>query len=266
MPLKIDSVAPLNPENFWGGPVNEGQKPAGSENVPPPTAPPGGKTGFAPETTRPTPIGVSEMPALPKAGVELARLVLFIAAGSILLLAVYLVFMDVSIGRDVHTQYEQILNPKRIGSELFALDRLQHLLDDLAAARKDPAWQMSAESHQNAEGVLKMIEALPSVASTQKTQLEECLLQLPTGASRNDKLDRCVGIIESIKHEALEAAAFATNAQVAGESAAKMNEYRQSLHTFWIQAAQLILLNLLLPLLTALFGYVFGTQQAQLTS
>src|SRR5258708_34362077 len=156
MPLKIDSEALLNPEKFWGGPVNEGQKPAGGEKAPPPTHRVGGKPAFEPQPILATPIDVSAMPALPKAGVELARLVLYIAAGSILLLTVYLVFMDVWIGRNVHAQYEQILNPKRMGSELFALDRLQHLLDDLSAARKDPGWQMSAESHQNAEGILKM--------------------------------------------------------------------------------------------------------------
>jgi hypothetical protein len=48
---------------------------------------------------------------------------------------------------------------------------------------------------------------------------------------------------------------------MAAESAQKIQDQRQSLHLFWIQAAQLILLNLLLPLLTALFGYIFGTQQ-----
>ncbi len=35
---------------------------------------------------------------------------------------------------------------------------------------------------------------------------------------------------------------------------------RESLRKFWIQGVQTILVNVLLPLATALLGYVFGTQ------
>ncbi len=37
---------------------------------------------------------------------------------------------------------------------------------------------------------------------------------------------------------------------------------RAAFRAFWLQVAQLILLNLLLPLLTALLGYIFGASQA----
>ena len=110
-----------------------------------------------------------------------------------------------------------------------------------------------------------MLGQLPSVTSTQNDQIKACV-PLPTDpATRVLKLDRRLGVIESVRSAALDTAAGATNAQIAGESVNKINEQRQSLHLFWIQVAQLILLNLLLPLLTALFGYIFGTQQAQRT-
>jgi hypothetical protein len=121
------------------------------------------------EAFTPPELPISGMPPVVGAGVKLARLVLCIAAGSIVLLVAYLVFMDLVIARDVSSAYKQV------------------------------------------------------------------------------------------------AAAGVVNAQVAGESAGKINEQRVAMHAFWIQAAQLILLNLLLPLLTALFGYIFGTQQAQRT-
>jgi hypothetical protein len=50
------------------------------------------------------------------------------------------------------------------------------------------------------------------------------------------------------------------DAQIVVDFATKLNEQRQSFYNFWVHAAQLVLLNLLLPLLTVLFGYVFGTQ------
>lgn len=203
-----------------------------------------------------------QMPPVIDAGVRLTRLVLYIAAGSIVLLIAYLISMDLVIGSDIHKSYDHILNPSRIGSEFYTLGRLEQLSIDLNAARKDPITKLTADSLQNAESILKMVDTLPSVTATQKDQLNACI-PLPQGESRNEKLDRCNSILEAIRQAALEAASGATNAQVASDSVAKTNEHRQNLHTFWIQAAQLILLNLLLPLLTALFGYIFGTQQAQ---
>lgn len=44
------------------------------------------------------------------------------------------------------------------------------------------------------------------------------------------------------------------------------NDARENLQRFrtaWLQAAQLILVNLLLPVLTALLGYIFGVQQGR---
>ena len=42
-----------------------------------------------------------------------------------------------------------------------------------------------------------------------------------------------------------------------------IHDNHQALRTFWISATQLILVNVLLPLLTALLGYIFGRQTAQ---
>ncbi len=49
--------------------------------------------------------------------------------------------------------------------------------------------------------------------------------------------------------------------RVLSEAARQMGEQRVAFRTFWLQTAQLILLNLLLPLVTALLGYIFGTNQ-----
>jgi hypothetical protein len=45
------------------------------------------------------------------------------------------------------------------------------------------------------------------------------------------------------------------------EYAQDAHEHRQAFRSFWLQAAQLVLLNLLLPLLTALLGYIFGSRE-----
>src|SRR5260370_25391747 len=195
MPLQIDSVAVPEPDELLGHSVSQGK------NV---TASGSGAAGGQQEVAQvqrvlPPPIRVSELAPEIGGGVELARLVLYIAAGSIVMLTAYLIFMDIAIGRDVHNEYQQVLNPSRIGTEFYTLGRLEKLSDDLGAARKDPEWQMSADSRQNADAILKMVGALPSITSTQKTQLSECVPPPPASASRNDKLDRCIGTIESIR-------------------------------------------------------------------
>jgi len=206
-------------------------------------------------------VAATTMPAVAAAGVSLAKIVLAIVASVILILMGYLVWMDFRIAADVAGAYRQALTPSRVGSEFFTLDRLERFTADLNAARANPKQTMSQESDQRGREAIKLLADLPSLTSTEKTQLSQCL-PLPTDASRSDKLTQCVAIAENVRQAALTAAASTMSAQMAGESVGKIQDQRQSLHQFWIQVAQLILLNLLLPLLTALFGYIFGTQQA----
>ncbi len=152
MPLQIDSVAVLDPDELLGRTVTQDQNVTASGSAA------GRARAFAHlQPVLPTPIGVSEMPPVVGAGVELARLVLYIAAGSIVVLAAYLIFMDIAIGRDVHNEYQQVLNPSRIGAEFYTLGRLEKLAVDLVAARKDPEWQMPTDSRQNADSILKVL-------------------------------------------------------------------------------------------------------------
>lgn len=202
------------------------------------------------------------MPAVTKAGITLAKAVLYITGGAIILLMLYLVWMDRSVAGDVADAYKQVLNPSRIGSEYYTVGRLEQFGSDLSAARADPKYNLSAEQTQRDREVVGLLEQLPSLGSPQRSQLDQCIPP-PTDATRNDKLGQCIAVADSLRQAALSAAATAMTAQAAGESVGKIQEQRQSLHQFWIQAAQLILLNLLLPLLTALFGYIFGTQQAR---
>lgn len=213
-------------------------------------------------------IGVSAQQMSPTvfAGFTLAKFVLGITSGSIALLFVYLLVMDWVIGSDVRKAYQKAVNPNQAGAELLIVSELGKFLTDLGDARKNPSTQWTAESLQNAQRILKEVDQLPSVTSEQKAKLQSCVP--PPAASdttRNNTLDACLALAGGLKQNALDAAAAAADAKVAADSAGKIGDQRQSLHLFWVQAAQLVLLNLLLPLLTALFGYIFGTQQAQKT-
>ena len=60
-------------------------------------------------------------------------------------------------------------------------------------------------------------------------------------------------LTDGSKPEAAEAAVKAI--------AEKITADRTSFHEFWLKVLQVVLLNVLLPVLTALLGYVFGTRQ-----
>jgi hypothetical protein len=248
---------PLNATQFSPTPLNV----SADEVAPAPDNQTKERVGNAPSVSPPAPpMRATDMPPVAAAGVMLAKVVLSIAGGSILILMAYLVWMDGSIADNVAGAYKQVLNPSRVGSEFYTLDRLAQLASDLNAARDNPKQVLSKESGQKDQEVIGMLGELPSLGSTQKAQLNQCV-PLPTDSSRNEKLGQCIALVDNVRQSALSAAASTSTAQMAAEAAGKIQDQRQSLHQFWIQAAQLLLLNLLLPLLTALFGYIFGTQQ-----
>lgn len=233
-----------------------------AEEVPAPQDQTKGKAGDSPPVSPPSlSVGSTPMAAVAAAGVDLAKIVLRIVSVVILILMGYLVWMDYTVAKNLADAYKQVLNPSRIGSEFYTLDRLEQFSADLNAARANANQTMSKESAQRDQDVIKMLGELPSLTGMQKAQLNQCL-PLPTDSSRDGKLGQCIAVVDSVRQSAMGAAASATTAQIASEFAGKIQEQRQSLHQFWIQVAQLVLLNLLLPLLTGLFGYIFGTQQA----
>jgi hypothetical protein len=196
-------------------------------------------------------------------GFKLAKLMLLITSGSILLFVLYLFCMEWMIGSDVRGAYQKALNPDRVGAELLTVTEFEKWSADLGSARKNPASTWTTEALQNAQNTIKLINELPSVSEDKKARLKDCVPPPPASdTSRDSKIDSCIEILGGLRQAALAAVAATTDAKVAADSAGKIGEQRQSLHTFWVQAAQLVLLNLLLPLLTALFGYIFGTQQA----
>ncbi len=219
---------------------------------------------FGQASTTPASVGVSaqEMPPHVFAGFKLAKIVLTITAGSILLFFFYLFAMDWLIGSDIRDAYQKVLVSNRVGAELLTLTEIQKFSADLDYSRKTPTAQWSAESMQNAQDVLKLVNQLPGVTTDQKAELKDCVPP-PTDNTRANKIDACLVTVEGINQAALSAAAATADAKVASDATFRLGEQRQSLHSFWVQAAQLVLLNLLLPLLTALFGYIFGTQQGQ---
>ena len=81
-------------------------------------------------------------------------------------------------------------------------------------------------------------------------------------AERSDAFDECARILDPLRQVSASQAIDLDRLRLMKDYAKDAHDHRQAFRSFWLQAAQLVLLNLLLPLLTALLGYIFGSQRS----
>jgi hypothetical protein len=203
------------------------------------------------------------MPAITRAGVELAQRVLWISAGAILLFMLYLLAMELVVGHEVSSLFRLGQECRHSGAPFLMLARMEQFAHDLDQAQHDPAWVAPAGSLENARNVAASLALLPGMTLAQTGQLKECVELLSAVGDRASKLAPCESLLEAERKDAVQAESTAISVQMADDAATRLNDHRQSLHQFWLQAAQLVLLNLLLPVLTAILGYTFGARQEQ---
>lgn len=220
----------------------------------------------SPPTTPPPVKGISlkDMPPVAAAGVRLAQFVLWIASGTIVAFIGYLFWIDFTVGADVLEEYRAVAYRDVPGIELWDSGALNDYLHELQLAKANPHFALDAIAAKQAEQLLKTLDQLAGVSPVQKSQIGSCN-PLPTDTSREEKVSVCISRVAEIQAQIADLKA-ARSAKYANDALDRLASQRKSMHDFWLQAAQLVLLNLLLPLLTALFGYVFGTQSQHSTS
>jgi hypothetical protein len=200
------------------------------------------------------------MPAVTAAGVRLAYCVLAIIVFSIVCLAAYLCLMDFKIAADISDAYKKVSSVGATGAEFSTIKQFESLYSELSKAKADSNFQLTAEAIDDSKAMSASIAQMPSVSSDDKSKMAHCAPP-PTDGSRVNVVDQCLRLLDDLKSAIIADSVSVARAQIASDASNKINDQRLAFHNFWIQAAQLILLNLLLPLVTALFGYVFGTQQ-----
>jgi len=229
----------------------------------PPNAPPLPGVRAEPLSGDTPGVSTRELSGIAAAGVNLAKIVLAITASAIGALLFYLLIMDWTIGSDIRSAYGRSGGVPQLGIEMRTIAQLDQLSSDLNAAERDAtSWSDAAQA--NAVVVNAVIARVPSISAAARMEIAACAPPPVTDApNRATIMGACIARVDSIRRDALESVQRAAVLDTANEAAERLHEHRTGQHSFWIQAAQLILLNLLLPLLTALFGYVFGTQQAR---
>ena len=182
------------------------------------------------------------------AGVDILKNVLAILAVVLVLLLAYLAYADIMESREVNQLYQTTLEHLMVG-ELLDGQRVERVRK--AIEGKLP---LDAEAHQ----IRDTIATHNLLSSEQLTQLDKCVDATPADTLSDSQRQTCGSLLGTVEKSAPKV--DLDRMHVLRDITKDRQDAHQSFRSFWLQAAQLILLNLLLPLLTGLLGYLFGTQ------
>jgi hypothetical protein len=224
----------------------------------------------APPTEPSLPVGFARLTPSQFAGLTLSKFVLWLIAGAIpgliisLLLVEYLNFQPYN---DVNQRILQALSTSDANSNLWVLsasvaailratqDQTQPKIPNYEIILVDNFVQSLRSSRRLPDDKIKALD-------TCATQLHP----LSEGASppnidlRRQTTNNCLDALGAIS---IGPVLDSQNLQALRDISKEAVDARQAERTFWLQVMQLVLLNLLLPTLTALLGYIFGSQQAE---
>jgi hypothetical protein len=178
------------------------------------------------------------------AGVDLAKWTLWIIGGTIALLVILLLVGEIRQSKFAAATNEQQL--ALVSARSQAGDpRLTTVVAMLRRAAIDPVWKPPAPDVADAQRAVLEKTCMPLPLATvvdRPAILERCALTLETLLSPDASLSVRIGFVEAMQRS--------------------LAEERAAQRAFWLQVAQLVLVNLLLPILTGLLGYIFGTRSA----
>jgi hypothetical protein len=194
-------------------------------------------------------------------GFQLAKIVLGVVAAALLVLVLYLWSGDRQFTADLRLVYKEVVAQSAVSKEFPSSDSVEKQAKSFRDAATNPQLKLSADDETGARTLIATLTRLGSITDQNKAVLAACIPFPSIKANRTAALTKCADILDSAKKGATDATSL-DRLKALTDFAKEVNDQRQSFHTSWLQEAQLILLNLLLPLLTGLFGYIFGTQQA----
>jgi hypothetical protein len=215
------------------------------------------------------------------AGMELAHKVLWFIAGAVFLLLVFLTIFEF---KDLNVQWtvdERVLHQVSAGGAFPDPARIEKWAEAWRSGSPPTSgqlaeWRSLADLLRRGGGLSeRQIDALKPCANPPKTPaITSASTSAPgttlvaTGTTQQLRQPgviaaACADLLDMIDSEAMSAATSLEKDKLLTDFAKDVDAQHQTFRTFFMQLAQMLLLNLLLPVLTALLGYIFGTQQAQ---
>jgi hypothetical protein len=208
--------------------------------------------------------GITTAPMLPVtyAGLQLAKIVLTILAISLAFLMLYLWTSEWRYGSNQAIIYEKVLSQATSAPNSLNQALTDKYITTLRDAALDSNVTLDAEEQAAAQPLFTSLKRVGAISDQQLASLNGCIPFPSISDGRAAAFISCAGILDEAKKKIMAASPALERIRLLTDFSKQVNEHRQNFHTAWFQEAQLILLNLLLPLLTGLFGYIFGTQQA----
>ena len=255
-PSPADAGASSKPA---GGAAPEAGPPSGPLDAPAAPKPRQAKARIENEGSAPPLPGVDvRLPPTVAAGVDLAKLVLKILTWAIVIFACGLALVELHDSSHEASVSDEILRQAAVETDQIDPAEIEHALDLIANALAAPEAKASDRALDEMGQLRASLVRYRIISEDQRRALEGCF-PFPTGDDRAAKLKACADQLR-LAGKAAKVADLEKLRTLIGFSK-DIDAQRQSFRSFWIQAAQLVLLNLLLPLLSGLFGYIFGTRQ-----
>jgi len=227
----------------------------------------------------------------PQFGYELARGLVIVLGGTILLLWVYILALDLFETSKVNESYSRIIAAAEPTLNSPEIMRIDAVLERISSLQRTPPRTFTPEETAATKESVRQIAFRLQPAQT--VSLNECVQLMqptensqpappqPTAANqpgpqaqpqtastgpvqpgtkeRAALIENCIKTLESVRY-AVGGPMDTDRLRVMRDFAKDVHESHQGLRTFWTSATQLVLVNVLLPLLTALLGYIFGRQ------
>jgi hypothetical protein len=157
--------------------------------------------------------------------------------------------------------YSDALRYAQASSPIIDLQRLEQASLSLAELKKNPPGVLTNNQKLDLAYAVANSKALPQLTESQRSTLDQC------GKAANDPslisntpIEECQIAFSTLRDVGLTHVAELDRLRLMQAVVNDAREYHQGFRAFWLQSAQVILLNLLLPILTAFLGYVFGAQ------
>lgn len=201
------------------------------------------------------------LPPLMAAGIDLAKIVLWMISGAALILIFMALKAESTEMAASNKTVELVLDALPSTAPVTEDKQLSGVVSLLRQAVANPALALPPVEIENARSLIDKALKLPAITGEQKASLDKKCIPLPlrTLKDRALVLERCAATLEAVF---VPPAADAQHLALIKELQKAQAEERTARRAFWMQSAQLVLINLLLPILTALLGYIFGTRQA----
>jgi len=203
------------------------------------------------------------LPPIAKAGVDLTKLLLGLLGGTIALLLVVFAMGHLHQRTEhadlIYLAARRTAEQARVVSSDATRMLRQEVSDAVARPEHRPA---ASQQIEPAVAALRQIPALDQDRSEALARCPAALRATAADSQRPAQLLACLNAIDTLQRES-QALPSAESLRLMVDVIRVVQEERSAFWKTWLEMAQLILLNLLLPIVTAVLGYTFATRSAK---